>query len=55
MLNVCAAWRVVARHSATRLWAARARFGVFVGLGGAALTGAAIALTNWLVSLGVCL
>lgn len=52
MLIVCAvAW---AFASASGSWhgAARAKTGVLVALGGAALTGGALAWTNWLLDIG---
>lgn len=52
-LVVCAVWWAIAVHSANWHQAGRARFGVLVSLGGAALTGGTIALANWLLSLGV--
>ncbi|ACZ29858.1 hypothetical protein Xcel_0823 [Xylanimonas cellulosilytica DSM 15894] len=42
----------IAVHSANWHQAARARFGVLLGLGGAALAGGVMALANWLVAAG---
>ena len=52
-LITCGVWWAIALHSANWHQAARARFGVLLSLGGAALTGSAIALADWLMSLGI--
>jgi hypothetical protein len=55
MLIVCAvAWGLASAHGS---WhgAARAKTGLMVALGGAALTGGALAWTNWLLGVGASL
>ncbi|GAB2473343.1 DUF6112 family protein [Xylanimonas ulmi] len=49
----CSVWWALAVHGANWHQAERARTGVFLGLGGAALTGCGIALANWLINLGM--
>ncbi|WP_193314914.1 DUF6112 family protein [Georgenia thermotolerans] len=52
MLIVCALTWAIASLSGAWHSAARARAGVLVALGGAALIGGALAWTNWLVHTG---
>lgn len=49
-----AAWAITS-HSGNWVTAARARTGVLVALGGAVLTGGALAWTNWLLDTGAAL
>jgi hypothetical protein len=52
MLVVCSATWALASHSGSWQTAQKAKTGMFVALGGAVLTGAALAWTNWLLDLG---
>lgn len=52
MLVMCAAIWAVAAASGDWQTTTRARVGVLVALGGAVLTGGALAWTRWLISLG---
>ncbi|MFH5824722.1 DUF6112 family protein [Georgenia sp. AZ-5] len=52
MLIVCAITWAVASSSGAWHSAARARTGVLVAIGGATLTGGALAWTNWLLHTG---
>lgn len=52
MLVVCSAAWALASHSGSWHTAQKAKTGMFVALGGATLTGAALAWANWLLDLG---
>jgi len=52
MLIVCAVAWALASASGSWHCAARSKTGVLVALGGAALTGGALAWTNWLLDVG---
>ena len=52
MLVVCSATWALASHSGSWHTAQKAKTGMFVALGGAALTGAALTWANWLLGLG---
>jgi len=52
MLIVCSATWALASHSGSWHTAQKAKTGLFVALGGAALTGAALAWANWLLDIG---
>lgn len=52
MLVICAAtWAISAAHGSWQT-VAKAKTGLFVALGGAVLTGAALTWTNWLIDVG---
>lgn len=55
LLIVCAITWAIAASSGSWHTVARARAGVLVAIGGAALTGGALAWTNWLLDLGATL
>lgn len=55
MLVVCGATWAIASSSGSWHAASKAKTGVFVALGGAALTGAALAWAGWLLSVGAAL
>jgi hypothetical protein len=55
MLVVCAAVWAISSNAGSWHTAARARTGVLVAAGGAALTGAALAWANWLLHTGASL
>lgn len=55
MVIVCAATWAVASSNGSWQAASRAKTGLFVALGGAVFTGAALAWTNWLLDLGATL
>ena len=55
MLVLCAAAWAISSNAGSWHTAARARTGVLVALGGAVLTGAALAWTNWLLTTGASL
>jgi hypothetical protein len=52
MLVVCSATWALASHSGSWHTAQKAKTGVFVALGGATLTGAALTWSNWLLGIG---
>jgi hypothetical protein len=52
MLVVCSAAWAVASHSGSWHTAQKAKVGMFVALGGATLTGAALTWANWLLGIG---
>jgi len=52
MLVVCSTTWALASHSGSWHTAQKAKTGMFVALGGAALTGAALTWANWLLDLG---
>lgn len=52
LLIVCAVTWAIASSSGSWHTVARARAGVLVAIGGAALTGGALAWTNWLLDIG---
>jgi hypothetical protein len=52
MLVICSATWALASHSGSWHTAQKAKTGMFVALGGAALTGAALTWANWLLDLG---
>lgn len=52
MLVVCSATWALASHSGSWQTAQKAKAGLFVALGAAVLTGAALAWANWLLALG---
>lgn len=52
MLVVCSATWALASHSGSWHTAQKAKVGMFVALGGAALTGAALTWANWLLGIG---
>ena len=55
MVVLCAAtWAISSAHGSWQS-AGRAKTGLFVALGGAALTGGALAWANWLLDLGASL
>lgn len=55
MLIVSAAAWAIASSNGSWQSASKAKAGVFVALGGAALTGGALAWTNWLLDVGAAL
>ena len=55
MLVVCAASWAVASANGSWQSAARAKSGLFVAVGGAVLTGGALAWANWLLDVGATL
>ena len=55
MLIVCAVTWAISSNAGSWHTAARARTGVLVALGGAALTGGALAWANWLLHTGTSL
>ena len=55
MVVVCATSWALASSNGSWHAATKAKTGLFVALGGAALTGAALAWTNWLLDLGASL
>lgn len=52
MLVVCSATWALTSHSGSWHTAQKAKTGVFVALGGATLTGAALTWANWLLDIG---
>jgi hypothetical protein len=52
MLVACATTWALASHSGSWHTAQKAKTGVFVALGGATLTGAALTWANWLLGIG---
>lgn len=52
MLIVCSATWALASHSGSWHTAQKAKTGIFVALGGAVLTGAALTWANWLLGIG---
>jgi hypothetical protein len=52
MLIVCSAAWALASHSGSWHSAQKAKLGIFVALGGAALIGGALGWANWLLGLG---
>lgn len=52
MLVICSATWALASHSGSWHTAQKAKTGVFVALGGATLTGAALTWANWLLGIG---
>lgn len=55
MVIICAATWALTASSGSWHTAAKAKTGLFVALGGAALTGGALAWANWLIDLGATL
>ena len=55
MVIVCAATWSIASAQGTWQTATKAKVGLFVALGGAALTGGALAWANWLLDVGATL
>ncbi|MFT4261957.1 MAG: DUF6112 family protein [Nocardioides sp.] len=55
MIVVCAATWAIASSSGSWQATAKAKAGLFVALGGAVLTGGALAWANWLLHLGATL
>lgn len=55
MVIICAAAWAIASSSGSWHVASKARVGLVVAVGGAALTGAALAWTNWLIGVGASL
>ena len=52
MLVICSATWALASHSGSWHTAQKAKTGMFVALGGATLTGAALTWANWLLGIG---
>lgn len=52
MLIICSATWALASHSGSWHTAQKAKTGIFVALGGATLTGAALTWANWLLGIG---
>jgi hypothetical protein len=52
MLIICSATWALASHSGSWHTAQKAKTGMFVALGGATLTGAALTWANWLLGIG---
>ena len=52
MLIVCSATWALTSHSGSWHTAQKAKTGVFVAIGGAVLTGAALTWANWLLGIG---
>lgn len=52
MLVICSAAWALASHSGSWHTAQKAKTGMFVALGGATLTGAALTWANWLLGIG---
>lgn len=55
MVIICAATWAIASSSGSWQASAKAKTGLFVALGGAVLTGGALAWANWLLDLGASL